>query len=60
MYHLTITVDGQAMHPRPPLSAAKALRSWHDEECTGYAVTCRDEVGAPVTKAQLRAAVRSA
>lgn len=60
MYHLTITADGKTLQPRPPLSAPRALRSWHDEECTGYAVTCRDEDGAPVTKVQLRRAARAA
>lgn len=59
MYQLTITANGKTLPPRAALSATRALRSWHDEECTGYTVTCRDGGGAPVSKAQLREAVRA-
>ncbi len=60
MYNLTIATAGKVLRPRPSVSAARALKDWHEEECTGYEVTCHDENGDLVTKAQLREAVRRA
>lgn len=60
MYNLTITTGGKLLRSLPSISARQALKGWHDEECTGYQVTCHDEAGTAVTKGQLREVVRRA
>jgi hypothetical protein len=42
------------------VAAPQALRDWFSEEATGYNVTCHDEGGASVTRAQLRVVARQA
>lgn len=63
MYNLTVTTEGPAgrvLRHRPAVLAPQALRDWFEEETTGYLVTCQDEKGASVTKAQLREVARRA
>jgi hypothetical protein len=60
VYNLTIATAGKVLRPRPSVSAPQALWDGHDEEGTGYQVTCHDENGDAVTKSQLREAVKRA
>ncbi len=60
MYNLTISAAGKVLRSGPPVAASKALKDWFAEETTGYEVTCQDENGASITKAQLRIIARHA
>ena len=66
MYNLTVLYDPTGSRaltvrrPHGPVLASQALRGWFEEEATGYLVTCHDEAGASVTKAQLRDEARRA
>ena len=54
MYILTTSISGKVLRTGVPVGASQALRTWFDDEVTGYLVTCQDEKGAAVTKGQLR------
>jgi hypothetical protein len=54
MYNLTVSTSAGVLRTRGSVAAPQALRDWFSEETTGYTVTCRDQAGASVTKAQLR------
>jgi hypothetical protein len=60
VYNLTISTQGKVLRSSGPFSARQTLRDWFDGEATGYDVTCQDEGGGAVTKAQLRDVVRLA
>jgi hypothetical protein len=60
MYDLTISTGGQVLRSGTPVAASRALKDWFQAETTGYEVTCHDENGASVTKAQLRTVARHA
>jgi hypothetical protein len=54
VYILTTSIPGKVLRTGAPVGASQALRTWFDDEETGYLVTCHDEKGAEVTKGQLR------
>lgn len=58
MYNLTVSTSAGLLRTLKFIAAPQALRAWFSEETTGYTVTCRDQAGASVTKAQLRLAAR--
>ncbi len=58
MYNLTVSTSAGVIRTRGTVAAPQALRDWFSEETTGYTVTCLDQAGATVTKAQLRRATR--
>lgn len=58
MYILTTSYSGKALRSGTPVSASDALRTWFNDEATGYEVTCKDKKGAAVSKAQLRVVAR--
>ena len=60
MYILTTSVSGKVLRTGAPVGASQALRTWFDDEVTGYLVTCQDEKGVAVTKGQLRDVQRHA
>ncbi len=60
MYILTTSISGKVLRTGAPVGASQALRTWFDDEVTGYSVMCQDEKGAAVTKGQLREVMRHA
>ena len=60
MYSLTVSTSAGVLRTHVSAAAPQALRDWFSEEATGYNVTCHDEGGASVTKAQLRVVARQA
>ena len=60
MYNLIISAGGKVLRSSTPVAASKTLKDWFQAETTGYEVTCHDEDGAAVTKAQLRTVARQA
>ena len=58
MYNLTVSTSAGLLRTHGSVAAPQALRDWFSEETTGYTVTCHDQEGASVTKAQLRLAAR--
>ena len=58
MYTLTTSMSGKVVRAGAPVSASLALRTWFDDETTGYEVACKDAKGAAVTKGQLREVAR--
>lgn len=60
VYHLTVSTSAGVIRTHLPIQASQALKDWFSEETTGYFVTCHDQSGASVTKAQLRVVARHA
>lgn len=60
MYTLTTSISGKVLRSGTPVTASQALRDWFSDETTGYDVTCSDQKGTRVTRAQLRVAARQA
>lgn len=60
MYNLTVSTSAGVLRTHGSVAASQVLRDWFSEETTGYTVTCRDQAGTSVTKAQLRLIVRQA
>ena len=58
MYNLITSAGGKVLRSGAP--ASRTLKDWFQAETTGYEVTCHDESGAAVTKAQLRTVTRPA
>lgn len=60
MYILTTSISGKVVRTGAPVGASQALRTWFEDEATGYLVTCSDKKGKAVTKGQLREVARNA
>ena len=58
MYNLTISTSAGVLRTNPSVAAPQALKDWFSQETTGYDVTCHDESGMSVTKAQFRVVAR--
>lgn len=54
MYHLTILDAGKVLRLEAPVTASQALKDWSAAEAAGHNVSCRNELGAPMSKARLR------